>query len=63
MSKNTIFDHQNDDLPLPDCTWQLMFSVAGVVLMRSQSVGVQAMGACLATVSLIRMLKKLAACV
>lgn len=46
---------------MPDCTWQLVFSVAGVVLMRSQSVGVQAMGASIATLSLIRMLKKLAA--
>jgi hypothetical protein len=45
----------------PDLTWPLVLSVAGVTLMRSQSVLVQALGASLTTLSLIKGLKKLAA--
>ncbi|WP_312585147.1 hypothetical protein [Atlantibacter sp.] len=45
---------------MPDLTWPLVFSVAGVVLMRSQSVLVQTLGASLTTLSLIKGLKKLA---
>lgn len=43
-----------------DCTWQLVLSVVGVTLMRSNSVGVKALGASLTTLSLIRIIKKLA---
>jgi hypothetical protein len=43
-----------------DCTWQLVLSVAGVTLMRSNSVAVKALGASLTTLSLIRIIKKLA---
>lgn len=46
--------------PAVDCTWQLVLSVAGVTLMRSTSVGVKALGASLTTLSLIRIIKKLA---
>ena len=43
-----------------DCTWPLVLSVAGVTLMRSHSVAVKALGASLTTLSLIRIIKKLA---
>lgn len=35
--------HQ-ETLPTVDCTWQLVLSVAGVTLMRSNSVAVKALG-------------------
>ncbi|HHA2315400.1 TPA: hypothetical protein ACOEHN_004836 [Enterobacter kobei] len=37
----------------PDLTWPLVLSVAGVTMMRSQSVLVQTFGASLTTLSLI----------
>lgn len=43
-----------------DCSWQLVLSVAGVTLIRSNSVVVKALGASLTTLSLIRIIKKLA---
>jgi hypothetical protein len=43
-----------------DCTWPLVLSVAGVTLMRSNSVAVKTLGASLTTLSLIRIIKKLA---
>lgn len=43
-----------------DCTWQLVLSVAGVTLMRSNSVVVKTLGASLTTLSLILIIKKLA---
>lgn len=46
-----------------DLTWPLVLSVAGVTLMRSQSVLVQTLGASLTTLSLIKGLKKLSAMV
>lgn len=55
--------HMKTDQDIPDLTWTLVFSVAGVVLMRSQSVLVQSLGASLTTLSLIRGLKKLASTV
>lgn len=45
---------------MPDLTWPLVLSVAGVTMMRSQSVLVQTLGASLITLSLIQGLKKLA---
>lgn len=45
---------------MPDLTWPLVLSVAGVTMMRSQSVLVQTLGASLTTMSLIKGLKKLA---
>lgn len=48
--------HQ-ETLPTVDCTWQLVLSVAGVTLMRSNSVAVKALGASLTTMSLIRIIK------
>lgn len=51
---------QQETQPTVDCTWQLVLSVAGVTLMRSTSVGVKALGASLTTMSLIRIIKKLA---
>lgn len=51
---------QRETPPTVDCTWQLVLSVAGVTLMRSTSVGVKALGASLTTLSLIRIIKKLA---
>lgn len=45
---------------MPDLTWPLVLSVAGVTMMRSQSVLVQTLGASLTTLSLIKGLKKLA---
>jgi hypothetical protein len=51
---------QQETPPTVDCTWQLVLSVAGVTLMRSTSVGVKALGASLTTMSLIRIIKKLA---
>ncbi|HEI6715082.1 hypothetical protein ACSMDF_20255 [Yersinia enterocolitica] len=44
----------------PDLTWPLVLSVAGVTMMRSQSVLVQTLGASLTMLSLIKGLKKLA---
>jgi len=51
---------QQETPPTVDCTWQLVLSVAGVTLIRSTSVGVKALGASLTTLSLIRIIKKLA---
>jgi hypothetical protein len=51
---------QQETLPTVDCTWQLVLSVAGVALMRSNSVAVKALGSSLTTLSLIRIIKKLA---
>jgi len=51
---------QQETPPTVDCTWQLVLSVAGVTLMRSTSVGVKTLGASLTTLSLIRIIKKLA---
>lgn len=51
---------QQETSPTVDCTWQFVLSVAGVTLMRSTSVGVKALGASLTTLSLIRIIKKLA---
>ncbi|EAP2786393.1 hypothetical protein IF604_004534 [Salmonella enterica] len=51
---------QQETPPTVDCTWQLVLSVAGVTLMRSTSVGVKSLGASLTTLSLIRIIKKLA---
>lgn len=44
----------------PDLIWPLVLSVAGVTMMRSQSVLIQTFGASLTTLSLIKDLKKLA---
>ncbi|NCH36090.1 hypothetical protein EHI92_17160 [Cronobacter sakazakii] len=41
-------------------TWPVVFSVAGLTLLRSNSVVCQTMGASLMTYSLIRLIKKLA---
>ncbi|MBS9428868.1 hypothetical protein EAE93_12610 [Photorhabdus akhurstii] len=41
-------------------TWPVVFSVAGLTLLRSKSVVCQTMGASLMTFSLIRLIKKLA---
>lgn len=43
-----------------DLTWPVVFSVAGLTLLRSKSVVCQTMGASLMTFSLIRLIKKLA---
>jgi hypothetical protein len=51
---------QQEMQPTVDCTWQLVLSVAGMTLMRSNSVAVKALGASLTTLSLIRIIKKLA---
>ncbi|EKN3569217.1 TPA: hypothetical protein ACT20Q_001804 [Yersinia enterocolitica] len=51
---------QQEALPLPDCTWQIVLCVAGVTLMRSRSVMLQTLGASLTTLNLIRVIKKLA---
>lgn len=51
---------QQETPPAVDCTWQLVLSVAGVTLMRSNSVAVKTLGASLTTLSLIRIIKKLA---
>lgn len=51
---------QQESPPLADCTWQLVLGVAGVTLMRSHSVVVKTLGASLTTLSLIRIIKKLA---
>ncbi len=49
----------DDTAPL-DLTWPVVFSVAGLTLLRSKSVVCQTMGASLMTFSLIRLIKKLA---
>ncbi|GAB0753770.1 hypothetical protein BT09F24_42360 [Escherichia coli] len=43
-----------------DLTWPIVFSVAGLTLLRSKSVVCQTLGATLTTLSLIRLIKKLA---
>ncbi|AVE57678.1 hypothetical protein AM352_04405 [Citrobacter koseri] len=43
-----------------DLTWPVVFSIAGLTLLRSKSVVCQTMGASLMTFSLIRLIKKLA---
>lgn len=43
-----------------DLTWPVVFSVAGLTLLRSKSVICQTLGATLTTLSLIRLIKKLA---
>lgn len=48
------------DTESQDLTWPVVFSVAGLTLLRSQSVVCQTMGASLMTFSLIRLIKKLA---
>ena len=48
-----------EEQPL-DLTWPVVFSVAGLTLLRSKSVICQTLGATLTTLSLIRLIKKLA---
>lgn len=43
-----------------DLTWPVVFSVAGLTLLRSKSIVCQTLGATLTTLSLIRLIKKLA---
>ncbi len=43
-----------------DLTWPVVFSVTGLTLLRSKSVVCQTLGATLTTLSLIRLIKKLA---
>lgn len=43
-----------------DLTWPVVFSIAGLTLLRSKSVVCQTMGASLMTFSLIRLIKKIA---
>lgn len=43
-----------------DLTWPVVFSVTGLTLLRSKSVVCQTLGATLATLSLIRLIKKFA---
>lgn len=43
-----------------DLTWPVVFSVTGLTMLRSKSVVCQTLGATLTTLSLIRLIKKLA---
>ena len=43
-----------------DLSWPIVFSVAGLTLLRSKSVMCQTLGATMTTISLIRLIKKLA---
>ncbi|GEM_PF-571705 len=52
-------DSVPEEQPL-DLTWPVVFSVAGLTLRRSKSVVCQTLGATLTTLSLIRLIKKLA---
>lgn len=52
-------DAVSEEQPL-DLTWPVAFSVAGLTLLRSKSVVCQTLGATLTTLSLIRLIKKLA---
>ncbi|HAY4504641.1 TPA: hypothetical protein JZ923_003757 [Escherichia coli] len=52
-------DALTEEQPL-DLTWPVVFSVTGLTLLRSKSVVCQTLGATLTTLSLIRLIKKLA---
>jgi hypothetical protein len=59
--KNSKFpDDTVPDTESLDLTWPVVFSIAGLTLLRSKSVVCQTMGASLMTFSLIRLIKKLA---
>ncbi|NHB86190.1 hypothetical protein C5471_00010 [Photorhabdus tasmaniensis] len=54
---------QDDKIPLatsPGLTWPVVFSVAGITLLRSKSVVCQTIGASLTTLCLVKLIKKLA---
>ncbi|EOD8883428.1 hypothetical protein ACJ5W4_004646, partial [Enterobacter hormaechei] len=57
-----LLDHYTNDIDTQslDLTWPVVFSVTGLTLLRSKSVVCQTLGASLMTLSLIRLIKKLA---
>ncbi|HDK7280023.1 TPA: hypothetical protein PTV88_001580 [Cronobacter sakazakii] len=48
------------EIETQELTWPLVFSVAGLTLLKSKSVMCQTLGASLTTLSLIKLIKKLA---
>lgn len=60
MKSHKFPDDTAPDTAPQDLTWPVVFSVAGLTLLRSKSVVCQTMGASLMTFSLIRLIKKLA---
>ncbi len=59
MKTKKFPDDTTPDTESFELTWPVVFSVAGLTLLRSKSVVCQTMGASLMTFSLIRLIKKL----
>lgn len=53
-------DNKTPVLESLDLTWPIVISVAGLTLLRSKSIICQTLGASLTTLSVIRIIKKLA---
>lgn len=51
---------QQDTPPFVDCTWQLVAGAVGLVLVRSDSVIIRAVGVAITTFSTLQIVKKMA---
>lgn len=51
---------QQDNIPFPDCTWQLVTGAVGLVLIRSNTVVIRAIGVAITTLSTLQIVKKMA---
>ncbi len=60
MKKPKYPDDTSPETETQELTWPLVFSVAGLTLLKSKSVMCQTLGASLTTLSIIKLIKKLA---